>query len=366
MRCGRVAFSGLPGLFKRSLPNTLVSFSSDKGRAMFRAALDSGHCEGFFALCEQFHTQSEPSFCGPGTLSMVLNALALDPRRIWKHPWRWFSEDVLSCLSHDEVRRNGMALRQFALIARCNGANASVHFADECTEEAFRRRVVHVSTTRHSHMVISFSRRALCQTGDGHFSPVGAYDPASDSVLVLDVARFKYPPWWASLSEVWKAMTAIDASTSRSRGYIILSPNDHEAASAIKVPYGRETWKLFRRALSCEYEDENVVTVLNSAICSSGADLSMSDDPRSKLLVNSLQETTAYRLAHQRHCDRAASIAIYILASPLHLFSSCNKSRGYSVLKCRADVVNEDLRKELDLLQRQMELLDEFCDCPDE
>ena len=38
--------------------------------------------------------------------------------------------------------------------------------------------------------------RRLGQTGDGHFSPIGGYDAASDQVLLLDVARFKYPPHW--------------------------------------------------------------------------------------------------------------------------------------------------------------------------
>ena len=37
---------------------------------------------------------------------------------------------------------------------------------------------------------------ALLQTGDGHFSPVAGYHAGTDSVLVLDVARFKYPPYW--------------------------------------------------------------------------------------------------------------------------------------------------------------------------
>lgn len=32
----------------------------------------------------------------------------------------------------------------------------------------------------------------LKQTGQGHFSPVAAHDPISDSVLILDTARFKY------------------------------------------------------------------------------------------------------------------------------------------------------------------------------
>jgi len=46
---------------------------------------------------EQFNTQDEPAFCGLASLSMVLNALAIDPRRPWKGVWRWFSEDLLDC-----------------------------------------------------------------------------------------------------------------------------------------------------------------------------------------------------------------------------------------------------------------------------
>ena len=43
-------------------------------------------------------------------------------------------------------------------------------------------------------VIVGYDRRALGQTGEGHFSPIGGYDPASDLALVLDVARFKYPP----------------------------------------------------------------------------------------------------------------------------------------------------------------------------
>jgi hypothetical protein len=70
------------------------------------------------------------------------------------------------------------------------------------------------------------------QTGDGHFSPVGAYDPVSDSVLILDTARFKYGPHWVKLPLLWEAMQPVDPSTGRPRGYVLLSfpgdDDDHE------------------------------------------------------------------------------------------------------------------------------------------
>ena len=83
--------------YRRPLPEGLVPFASDEGRAVFREALEAGTMEGFFALAEQFHTQAEPAFCGLGTLVIVLNALAIDPGRRWRGAWRWFAEELLDC-----------------------------------------------------------------------------------------------------------------------------------------------------------------------------------------------------------------------------------------------------------------------------
>lgn len=55
--------------------------------------------ENYFPLSEQFVTQSEPAYCGPASLTMVLNALKVDPQKTWKGIWRWFNEEVLHCSS---------------------------------------------------------------------------------------------------------------------------------------------------------------------------------------------------------------------------------------------------------------------------
>jgi glutathione gamma-glutamylcysteinyltransferase len=41
-------------------------------------------------------------------------------------------------------------------------------------------------------------------------------------VLLLDAARFKYPPHWISLSLLFSAMKPIDPQTNKSRGYFIM------------------------------------------------------------------------------------------------------------------------------------------------
>lgn len=62
----------------------LLFFSFKISQQLFSEALQSGTMEGFFKLISYFQTQSEPAYCGLASLSVVLNALAIDPGRKWK------------------------------------------------------------------------------------------------------------------------------------------------------------------------------------------------------------------------------------------------------------------------------------------
>src|SRR5215218_410817 len=107
--------------YRRPLPDPLIPFASSEGRAIFSEALAAGTMDGYFDLAEQFHTQSEPAFCGLGSLVVALNALAIDPGRLWKGPWRWFAEDLLDCcVPLAEVRARGLDIDELACLARCN------------------------------------------------------------------------------------------------------------------------------------------------------------------------------------------------------------------------------------------------------
>ena len=87
--------------------------------------------------------------------------------------------------------------------------------------ERFRAHVIESSTQEGaSVLIVNYSRRALGQTGDGHFSPIGGYHAASDRVLVLDTARFKYPPHWVPVELLFAAMQAQDGATGQSRGWL--------------------------------------------------------------------------------------------------------------------------------------------------
>ena len=223
--------------YRRPLPEGLIAFASPLGRQVFQEALAQGGLQGWFALAEQFHTQSDPAFCGLGSLVVALNALEIDPGRIWKGPWRWYSEELLDCcLPLEEVRNQGVTMGELACLARCNGADARAWYADGADVSALREAVVQAATSpRGPILIASYTRRVLGQTGDGHFSPVAGYHAERDLALLLDVARFKYPPHWVPLSLLHQAMTPADASTGRSRGWIMLDRNQHASALLFRI-----------------------------------------------------------------------------------------------------------------------------------
>ena len=208
--------------YMRSLPRDLDALDSPTGRALFREALLEGTMEGYFKLAQQLHTQAEPAYCGLGSLVCALNALSIDPARTWKGPWRWFSEELLTCCkSLQEIGRSGLTLEEVACLASCSGATTSVYQPSLVGMDGFREHVRAASIDPDGPIVIAnYSRHAVGQSGDGHFSPIGGYHVATDRVLVLDTARFKYPPHWMSLALLFEAMREVDPVTQSARGWL--------------------------------------------------------------------------------------------------------------------------------------------------
>ncbi|KAF9093948.1 hypothetical protein BGX29_009729 [Mortierella sp. GBA35] len=223
--------------YRRKLPEHLVSFTSPKGKQLFREMLSEGYGEGYFSLVGNFTTQSEPAYCGPSSLAMVLNSLEVDPQRQWKGAWRWYSDELLECCAPaEQVKAKGITFNQFACLSKCH-CDVQVRRANQVSIEQFKQDLEMVCSRDDIHMVVSFSRKALGQTGDGHFSPIGGYVPKAGMVLVLDTARFKYPSYFVSVEKLWQSLFPIDAETGSSRGYFLLSANPNQPAiSLCKIP----------------------------------------------------------------------------------------------------------------------------------
>lgn len=210
---------------RRALPPNAIAFSSPEGRGVFSEAMATEGLNGYFPLAEQFHTQADPAYCGLGSLVVALNALSIDPGRLWKGPWRWFSEEMLDCcVPLSDVRERGVDIDEFACLARCNGADVEVHRGDASSLEDWRVALA-IAASGEAVVVAAYDRAAMGQTGSGHFSPIGGYHQPKDLALVLDVARFKYPPHWVSAERLWRAMAGIDSATGRARGWVVIRPH---------------------------------------------------------------------------------------------------------------------------------------------
>ncbi|XP_031742435.1 glutathione gamma-glutamylcysteinyltransferase 1 isoform X3 [Cucumis sativus] len=216
--------------------------------------------EGFYRLVSNFQTQSEPAYCGLASLSMVLNALAIDPGRKWKGPWRWFDESMLDCCEPlEKVKARGISLGKLVCLANCAGAKVQAFQTNEITIDDFRKYVRRCSTSDDCHIISSYHRAAfkqvLCQctimikeicliitTGTGHFSPIGGYHVGQDMALILDVARFKYPPHWVPIELLWKAMEHVDEATGQHRGFMLISRPHREPGLLYTLSCKHEDW----------------------------------------------------------------------------------------------------------------------------
>ena len=88
-------------------------------------------------------------------------------------------------------------------------------------------------------MIINYLRMAIGQERGGHISPLAAYDAETDRFLILDVARYKYPPVWVTASDLFDAMNTPDADNeNETRGCLTSVPTS--------VTLGNDVW-LFTR-----------------------------------------------------------------------------------------------------------------------
>jgi glutathione gamma-glutamylcysteinyltransferase len=311
-------------LYRRPLPSEAIAFSSLDGRKVFAEALSAGGLDGYFQLAEQFHTQSDPAFCGLGSLVVALNALGIDPGRLWKGPWRWFSEELLDCcVPLTEVRKRGLDVEELACLGRCNGADVELVRGDANNLAAFRDAIASAAGGD-GVLVVSYDRSALGQTGSGHFSPIGGYHQGRDLALILDVARFKYPPHWMSVERLWRATHPLDPTTGRARGWLVFRPRAQGIALGFSIRCEGESWQGLAERLSAVVADLSSaadMTSLAKAIVPLVAhlELRMPIAPAHREAVataqTALRDLPLYReIAEQIGTERAEAVTLLMLA----------------------------------------------------
>lgn len=205
------------------LPKELISFSSQAGLQMLQR---NGHIVTI-KLLAQYTTQKTLTYCSVASAVMVLNAIdhdtPLDKHHSTFHYYtqdNFFNKGVSSIISQKEVEKQGMNLMQLNQCIQQFGLRSQAYHANEMTLSQFRDKVRY-ALTHQNYVIVNFLRKGLKQKGDGHFSPIAAYDERSDRFLVLDVARYKYPAFWVKTQDLWQAIHTQDGK--RYRGFIIIT-----------------------------------------------------------------------------------------------------------------------------------------------
>ena len=210
-----------------ALPPALIDLGSPAGTALFAHA---GAKQAYWPLADEFVTQKGQAYCGIASLAMVLNALALPAPAVPDYgPFTSFTQDNLFTPATEKIipqayiPTHGMTLDQVGAVAANFGAQVRVIHAGTVSAAHFRADAAAALAKPGHFVIVNYLRTALGQQRYGHISPLGAYDHRSDRFLILDVARYKYPPVWVRTADLFAAMNTIDAGNdNQTRGYLLL------------------------------------------------------------------------------------------------------------------------------------------------
>ena len=209
------------------LPGNLTGFSTHDGEAYFA---ESDARQAYFPLADNFVTQKTQSYCGVATIVMVLNALKVPAPAVPAYaPYRTFTQDNVltertdAVLPRETLARQGMTLDQIGGILATEPVKADVHHASESSVGEFRKLASGYLREPGHFVIVNYLRKALGEHLGGHISPLAAYDAKSDRFLILDVARYKYPPVWVKTADLFAAMITPDAANGgRTRGFVLV------------------------------------------------------------------------------------------------------------------------------------------------
>jgi hypothetical protein len=206
-----------------ALPESLVALDSDEGQKLLA---ESTARRDFFALAEQYVTQKNPGYCGIASAVMALNALQVSAPTApeWGAPF--FTQeniwnDAAKTVTPPDFK-GGITIDQLADIVRAHPATAEAHHASETTLEEFRDLAAKNMASPSDYLIVNYNRQDVGQEFMGHISPLGAYHAASDRFLLLDVARYKYPPVWVKAAALFAAMNTHDIVSGKSRGFVVV------------------------------------------------------------------------------------------------------------------------------------------------
>jgi hypothetical protein len=210
-----------------TLSSQLIPLTSSEGEQLLYG---SNAKQDFLPLSIHFVSQQNLAYCGAASMTMVLNALKIpapiDPVYV-RFPMftqnNLFNANTDRVVSAKTIAQQGMTLDQLGGLLATYPVEAHAYHAGDISLDQFRKLAIENLKQPGNFILVNYLRSALGQQKGGHISPLGAYDQTGDQFLILDVARFKYPPVWVKAEQLWRAMNTIDDASLKTRGFVLVS-----------------------------------------------------------------------------------------------------------------------------------------------
>ncbi|HYH38779.1 MAG TPA: phytochelatin synthase family protein [Azospirillum sp.] len=199
------------------------------------------HAPDYWALTPYYVHQYTGSACSVASVAMMLNALRGLPNSASERlvTQRSLLEEVGDDAWKEAVAENGDGISFTDLevyvrrALKAYGIKAEVEVfrpRDEspATLTQLRRILADNERSAEDIILLAFDQGTL--TGDatvGHIAPLGAYDAASRRVLVMDVDRAWYVPYWSSDEKLLQAMLKPDRADPEGSGLIRVRVRHH-------------------------------------------------------------------------------------------------------------------------------------------
>lgn len=183
----------------------------------------------FWALAAYYVPQMNDYACSAASVAMIVNAAVRAGRTLTND-----DQNITQSVLLDRVRaehwkellspegyqsRHGVTLEQLRTITEASlhafgapDSTARAVIADDSSEGLMRFRLALVENERNHRdaLLIHFLQDEVTLAPGGpyaHVCPVGAYDAEHRRVLVFDVDRLWYEPYWVSDTVLWHAMS---------------------------------------------------------------------------------------------------------------------------------------------------------------
>lgn len=246
----RIFYFGQSVLLSHALPllPPIIPVNSTDGRAMLMEALNLGTAVHYINLATHHQAQETGSYCSAATTATIMNSFSGDGApapTTYEHTPNAYHKQW-SVLSGECARRvhthngeqfgpgfastNGVTFDEMISFAHC-WADVEATRASASTVAGFREAVASATSRQvrlgrnvTSVVAFNFNRPALAQEGEGHWSHIGAYHEERDMVLVMDVAKYKYPPFWVPVELAYASANTVDHTSGETRGWAVLTP----------------------------------------------------------------------------------------------------------------------------------------------